>query len=345
VQSHRTPRLLASSLDFRFGLIFGRRKIAETGKAPELARPITSYARVFGVRSDTVDPVRNVLGLIAAAGMIAAGIGASIALARATRRRRPSGDSTVEDDDFESPERDDPMTGCLLLGRGHERFGDAYRVCLTKNQEQKLFRGRRSKLRKLGCGVFACAYESPNKNRVVKFTRDSEDVAALLAAQDTGAVAKVYEAYRLAQNGETVPDRDLAPPFANDVTEVPVYALVVERLRTIPLLERKPVEAELHEIFSKVIKKDLPPERFCATRRGDGCSEVQIGVLSAYERLSDAGIVWKDIHAGNIGYDKKGNLKVLDLGLTKTRLKQEDVKVLEGRLSAARAKLAHLPRG
>jgi len=44
------------------------------------------------------------------------------------------------------------------------------------------------------------------------------------------------------------------------------------------------------------------------------------------------------VHAGNIGYDAKDKLKVLDLGLTKSELEQEP-EVLQGRLGAARRQL------
>lgn len=51
--------------------------------------------------------------------------------------------------------------------------------------------------------------------------------------------------------------------------------------------------------------------------------------MNATEKLRAAGIVWSDIHSGNIGFDKRGKLKVLDLGLTKTELKRR-LKILAG---------------
>lgn len=310
----------------------------------------------------TVDRVRKFLGFVAAALPTIAGIGAAIAYSRT--RQKPLGDGSTHrhgpprnnrrdpfafeptdenEDDPWRPTRDEPDYdgGCLILGRKHHKFGDPYRVCLTGTQEQKLFRGKASRQKKLGCGVFACAYTSPAKTRVVKFTRDAQDVAALLEAQKTGVVAKVYAVYKLARPGRTIPTRDPFTMRVSDARDVPVYALVVERLRTVPSDEREAVDDELLAIRDQVVDQGMSPNDFCDAQRDEdgntGCGDVQVAALRIYEKLKAAGISWNDMHAGNIGYDKNGRMKVLDLGLTDTELKHEP-EILEG----AQRRLGHL---
>lgn len=254
---------------------------------------------------------------------------------------------SIDEDDPHAPPRDEPGYdgGCLRLGKKHFRFGDPYRVCLTANQEKKLFRGQRRKMRKLGCGVFACAYESPAKSRVVKFTRDEQDVAALLQAQKSGVVPKVFAVYKLAQGGRTIPKRDPFTMRLDDPEDVSVYALVVEKLRTVPPSEREMVDDELLRVREGLVEGKQSGNDFCDAQVDEdgntGCSDVQLHTVNAYEKLKQLGIDWTDMHAGNIGYDRNGRLKVLDLSLTKTELEKEP-EVLEGRLAAARKRLAGL---
>src|SRR5271170_5336494 len=110
---------------------------------------------------------------------------------------------------------------CLILGNDNTNYPfGRYRVCLTPNQEKKLFGRKFDQQKKLGCGVFACAYTAPGGKKVVKFTRDSEDVAALIKAQKTGVVPKVYKVFKIKQGGKSI--------AKHETTDV--YALVVERL-------------------------------------------------------------------------------------------------------------------
>lgn len=305
-----------------------------------------------------------------------AGIGAAIALARSGSKRRlgaidPYGDTNepeIDPADFEiapgsysdeenpsAPTRDEPgwEGGCLVLGKKHLRYGDPYRVCLTSTQEQKLFKGKRTKMKKLGCGVFACAYESPAKSRVVKFTRDSEDVAALLKAQKTDVVPKVHAVYKLKQGGRTTPVADFVTNRKEDPRHVDVYALVIDRLRTVPGSEREQEDGDLmrlHDAVDSVThdRKPLTIKNVCTRVASyldegeagpyDGCTTTQALVLDAIGKLRKIGINWTDFHAGNIGYDKAGRLKVLDLGVTKTALEKEP-EILEGRLAVAGQRL------
>jgi len=205
-------------------------------------------------------------------------------------------------------------------------------VCLTENQRRRLFGPRGKSDHKLGCGVFACAYAAPGSTRVVKFTRDSEDVAALLKAQKTGLVPKIFATYKLKQGGRTIPKRDPWTARIADPQDIPVYALVMERLRTVPSEERDQLDETLSDIRA-VSEGRMTGNDYCDNRVDEwgttGCDDIELAVVNAAEKLRAAGIVWNDIHSGNIGFDKRGKLKVLDLGLTKTELKRR-LKILAG---------------
>lgn len=310
---------------------------------------------------------------VLAAGALAAGIGAALALGRhGSRRRRrlgeidpyaATGEPEIDEADFEiapgsysdpdnptRPNRDEPAWegGCLRLGNKHFRYGGAYRVCLTANQEQKLFDNKRTKLRKLGCGVFACAYEAPTPNRVIKLTRDPEDVAALLKAQKTGVVAEVYSVFKLAQGGRTDKFTDPMTMRTIEPHPVDVYAMEVERLRPVPADEREIVQNELFQLQDAL--DNAPLDKACQqvakmnARNGEpgGCTQAQKDVLAAIRKLAKLGIKWSDFHTGNFGYNRNGKFRVLDLGVSKTKLEHEP-EILAGIQRRARAQLARKP--
>lgn len=224
-------------------------------------------------------------------------------------------------DDPDNPYMQKPpkdVGDCLVLGKDHplHKFGE-YRVCLTPNQKKTLFKNKKG--RKLGCGVFACAYGTRDPDKIVKFTRDSEDVAALLEAQELGVVPKVFATYKLKDGGHSIKTDD----------ETPVYALVVERLKTFSPVEREILDNELHQVRDLIEAPDIRDA--CSTIRDDGgdCSAITQQTAEAARKLREAGIDWSDIHSGNIGLDKQGNVKILDLGITGTQLKEQP-KILEG---------------
>ncbi len=258
-------------------------------------------------------------------------IPAAILLRESRRKRRGLGRTTLDEDVYEDedeeerrkkayfakPTRDEG--DCLILGRYHPsyKFGE-YRVCLSPNQKKVLFKGKKGK--KLGCGVFACAYGTTSRTKVVKLTRDSEDVAALLEAQklEPDVVPKVYETYKLRDGGHAI----------NTDEETPVYALVVERLKQIPPAERVQLDDEL-PMIPDVVGGYESIDNYCAFNSKIACDTAKAAI-----KLKDAGIKWEDVHSGNIGIDKKGNIKVLDLGVTGTQLKEQP-KILAG-LAGAR---------
>jgi len=265
---------------------------------------------------------------------------AAIVFAISTSRRGRSSAVTttpIESDEEEFDEYGYYITpedtdDCLVLGHAHPelKFG-RYRACLTNNQKRVLFKNRKGK--KLGCGVFACAYGTSSPNKIVKFTRDPEDVAALLETQETGAVPEVYETYKLKEPGHAI----------KSGKKTPVYALVIERLKTFTSEKRSEIDAEfwgpaagrsgnlVKRVLDEVAVGEAPSiSKACRAIRdyeGESCGMITQKTAEAVEKLRTAHVdvsgVLNDLHAGNIGLDKDGNVKILDLGFTGTRLKEQ----------------------
>lgn len=130
-------------------------------------------------------------------------------------------------------ERGRAMQSCafnLTIGRHHWNYkGGPYQVCVTPTQAERLFKAMGKAPRKIGCGTFACAYDSKHPDRVVKITRDKDDVAAMQKAQGLRNVPKLYDAFELKSPARwksyRLPDGSPMPP------QPKVYAMVVERAR------------------------------------------------------------------------------------------------------------------
>jgi hypothetical protein len=250
-----------------------------------------------------------------------------IGIALGSRKKRPNSVGAVDPfEDTEEPEdeyRAKPPQDegdCLVLGNEHlaHKFG-RYRVCLTPNQKKTLFKGHKGK--KLGCGVFACAYDTSSSTKAVKFTRDPEDVAALLEAQDTDVVPRVYDVYKIKNGGKSL----------KTGAETPVYALVVEKLKTFTPAEREAIDQELSSVpdVMREVETGQAGSIREACQAAEDCGPITQQVAEAAYTLRQAGIEWSDIHSGNIGMDKHGTVKILDLGITGTQLKEQP-KILEG---------------
>lgn len=203
---------------------------------------------------------------------------------------------------------------CLRLGNQNSAFSPKgrYQVCLTENQQRTLFGAldAHEASRKLGCGVFACAYAKPkSRAKVIKFTRDASDVAALIQAQPSGAVPKLYRAFKLKQGGAWEQDGKAIPA---------VYAVEVERLTPLAKhLQREhwggylPTAKDQHDHCKSELA--MKPQAF----KNNAYLRASCGVADAVIALDDVGLSnLTDLHGNNVGYDAKGKLKVLDLGLS-----------------------------
>lgn len=208
---------------------------------------------------------------------------------------------------------------CLEVGGDkppHYPFGP-YRVCLTKNQRAALFKNK--PIREVGCGTFACAYEHPNPNLVVKITRDEQDVGGLLQARGTGLVPEVYDAYELRGGGRSL----------KDGKKTRVYAVIAERLRPLTdaqKLRLRPFEDALQYGVSGLMS---PQDTCCDPYDPMACNPLCLAVLHLGRGLQDLGIDWLDTHGGNVGYDSQGKLRVLDVG--RSEVLAPALQVLDGR--------------
>lgn len=218
---------------------------------------------------------------------------------------------------------------CPIVGFG-EKMPHAH---LTATQCKAL----KPDAKALGCGVYGCAYPQRGSGKVVKFTRDPEDVAGMKAMQDSGDAVKMYEAYRL---------RGVKGPGGRTLGK-PVYAVVVERLKPLGYEDAFYID----QVFGAVAKsnavigirskpskgsKNLAPDAllalpgakanieagckyFVSKTRGarlDRCLKVANRALEITRAAAQHGLWFTDSHSGNFGYNKAGKIIASDLGLT-----------------------------
>jgi len=205
---------------------------------------------------------------------------------------------------------------CLQAGKGNVKLDvPEMQVCLTESQYEHLQPGK-----KIGCGVFACAYERPD-GKVVKITQDPTDIATLMEGQDQDRIVKLFEARRLA--GENL------------------YAAVVERLdhpgrnfrqmiNRMPMLyladhfDKMAMERKIGPEYTIPYEKRIVFGRIACERYGNPgkrarCTELVTEVLNLHTFYGKKGIRLIDLHAGNFGLDPKtGDWKVLDAGFSKS---------------------------
>ena len=205
---------------------------------------------------------------------------------------------------------------CLIIGRDHKHYPfGPYRVCLTKTQRATLF--GRENIQEIGCGTFACAYDHPaHPGKVVKLTRDDEDLGGLHRAQGTGLVPTMYAAYELREGGRAV----------HDGRKTRVYAAVLDRLQS-PAARGEHLSREEADALQYAVSDMLSPEAACCTR--GTCNDLCLRIANVGRRLHAHGVDWLDTHEGNVGYDVDGNLRVLDVG--RSEVPAPPLPVLAGR--------------
>lgn len=237
-------------------------------------------------------------------------------------------------------------------------------VCMTPNQYYELFNTRPID-GALGCGTFGCAWPDPiDPQSVVKMTYDGTDVDGLLLAKqhDLPDVVRVKQAWKLRQPGRRVIgvayDKKRQPAALRYGAGAPVWAMRVERVRGLTADEKKIFNgltirqglanwliALTRAWKGPTTKFELPKdagasiEYMCRLQAADDdwtpseakqCHQVGANVATMFRRLVRNGILWSDMHGGNVGVDAKGRLKVVDLGLAATALKPEAPPVLDG---------------
>jgi hypothetical protein len=248
---------------------------------------------------------------------------------------------------------------------------DTTEVCLTKNQAQRLFGQSPTKAERLGCGAFACAWKLPN-GKVAKITTDPDDVSALLHAQGIDHVPKVHKAYKLVDSGRLEGDGDERDVYGMVLDNAGVSFAQIEQgeydgpgeLQIYPqILQELPVRAIIdamwivkHEDDEGRVAKRPDPDSFVDREGCEGiaadladdddvieemtgmCQRFVTGLVDTMTDMAQEGILWKDIHAGNLAVDPDNpeNWSIVDLGFSGID-GEPDVPNLKGRgLAGAR---------
>ena len=186
------------------------------------------------------------------------------------------------------------------------------RACLTNTQFGKLFGLRKGRMPKpLGCGSFGCVYPSRDPDKVVKITGDRADAVLMAEAQGIPGIATLYHSHRLKGTQGVLG---------------PYYAMVMEKLRPFP----EEAENRWHEVMSCI--QGTPTNQNVVEECCEGwanaylqpkdkphCPKFAIQMSRTLAALYKRDIGHGDFHAGNVGQDKHGNWKILDMGSTPTR--------------------------
>jgi hypothetical protein len=258
------------------------------------------------------------------------------------------------------------MAACaysLTLGKKHFRYApSAYRVCITETQAKKLF-GSTEKPKPLGCGVFACAFQHSDPNKIVKITRDPSDVAGIMKGQGA-QVPKLHAVHRLTSGVRWINPRRRTEDYQQWPEQPEAFAMVLEKLRTLTGAEKSMWQQRIRRMQRFVEREKFkqeaaaghpstapgspstpprpsyqPPtlrdmaKAVCPRRPADEAASCSLRIRELDKISVDLrarGVEWSDIHAGNIGFDKKGRMKALDVGASTTPL-EEDLPELAGR--------------
>jgi hypothetical protein len=211
-------------------------------------------------------------------------------------------------------------------GKKHPKLRQAreYIACLNERQARKLFPGG-IPAAPIGCGVFACAWPV-SKDRVVKITADRADVEGMIRGQGLPGVAKVYATYEL-------PAAAITPGSAR--RRGPLYAIEVERLEPLPRAEQvalnKPLNRaravlvsharryeQAHQPRGQYALSAADRERLARTcpAAQPKCTQFVSEIVDLFVALFRRGVVWQDVHVGNIAKGGPMGWKAIDLGVS-----------------------------
>jgi hypothetical protein len=163
--------------------------------------------------------------------------------------------------------------------------------------------------RKLGCGSFGCAFtDRDHANRVIKVTGDPTEVAAaarVIEARNAGArLPAVVKFYSVAA-----------------VRNTDLFIVVQERLLPLKRNEYRMIEEHADAIYDAGLGS-APDRRALA---GHLAAQYRVSrsvlrpLLDVFEQLSAIGVEYHDLHEGNVLRTKAGGLRVIDLGISRSK--------------------------
>jgi len=213
-----------------------------------------------------------------------------------------------------------------------------YRICLSQTQRDELFGNKRTP-KLLGKGAAANAYDVGG-GKVVKITRDPDDIAALVAAKGIRHVVKTHKIYELVNAAVDLQD-DVYEPLR-------VWAVVAEKLEPLDddyesLVNRVPVDY-LVQHYTAARGSAIVPGSYtigddmrrrmksyaCDSDNGTACRKFMTEYLDTFQALGRRGVVFQDAHPGNFAQTRAGKWKIIDLGLSDTQMAPPSLPRLEG---------------
>jgi hypothetical protein len=252
----------------------------------------------------------------------------------------------------------DPCVYRLRQGKAHAYYSPGrYSVCITRTQHEKLFGACPNNVcvppKALGCGVWGCAYPHPDPAKVVKITRDESDAMGTILAQQRGVpnTVDVHAVFRLtspiiwrtfARPGPYAlkPFWDMRRPYAMVVERLAPLdkhwtrrVNCAEKLLYFALRSRGPQGLMLTKSEVKRLRKCCP-----ADAEQQSCRRGIFDITRTYLGLARAGMPWADMSRPNIGVDRRGRWKALDLGVGPTRDDRDEIEALAGARGTRKAR-------
>lgn len=165
--------------------------------------------------------------------------------------------------------------------------------------------------KELGCGTFACAYSLRGQaGLVAKFSGDPADAAAW------ALIMKIAKRRRRWPSGlarvdcvEALPN--VVPPEAGKDSGRRVYLFLQEQMY--PLDEAEEDFFDSDAVSAAILDGDEDAIADLCDEWGMDFDEV-LGIAATVSWLEDQGIVWHDLHGGNIMRGSDDQLKIMDLG-------------------------------
>lgn len=141
----------------------------------------------------------------------------------------------------------------------------------------------------------------------VKVTRDESDVAGLLDTQDIQHVVRVRDAWKLQDSAIDATGRP-----------VDVFAVRMERLGSLPEAQSEWLSWMPRRLLTEQGGYDFAKRKLAdkcgLAKAGDECQKFTSDVVDTFAELNRRGISWRDAHVKNVGVDRAGVWKIVDLG-------------------------------
>jgi len=193
--------------------------------------------------------------------------------------------------------------------------------------KKKLASNGYSLIKKLGEGTKGIAYEMKG-NKVLKITLDRSEAEAssIIVGKKLKHICEIYRVFSFKSIDRIYCiEQELLKPLANKSGNSTIFDAMEEEISEFADKYDTFMELSSSKDFLKKLKTivDLMKKEGTSKQIIKFTTQIYEGL---YE-LNMNGIIFFDMHPGNLGYDQNGVLKIMDLGYSKSK-KDSDIEVL-----------------